>query len=714
MMPNNDDEMADVVVANERSHLLLPSTAAYDLAGYDSVPPFATIFNDLTYSDDEEDEFNVWEEADHSSPETVALMEEIISKSILGEAAAAGAISGHHNPTQMVNEEQQSQSHLMHPLAQQHYLQQQLVTRHESFGSYYVSSEADEGSALAYSITSRDDIEEAMGRGSQSSTPTINCGTLEPLDEMTTNGDLNFRHPPTITSKLPLASSMYSHMQYAQQYFYPQPEQQQQQLQQRLSPGNASPKTTLKPRIREFLVHEPPSPPHTATNGIRRQYSSTFNTVSVNPKSNPISIKSSNNIKMIQHHHHQNNNILTPLPFRIDESPVTSATVTENSRTPSTKERNRHPRSMFYNDESEIEDAAARKIRRHKRLRRIRKAAEAREASVRIVRGTEQRYEGGGRGRRRCNDVPCAFAFVCQFLLISMSAFAFAPEALRDWSVYGPTGGELTMDGQATGVVHDHNPFAGLQSDDIVIMDRPKKSGKSRVGQTSSVDDDVGGISRIDYVNVIQLVSIASGYACLCSFLALGFMMMLSTNLIHSTLIFSIAVSLIWTIVGWAYGSKFLIIPVSGGVSLSLSLIYTVWVWNKISFASTNLSVALKAMRSMLSVIFVGLCVSALTFLWTIWWMCSFIGTFNFLNEDKGLSNDWIIVVVSFYIFSYCWTCQVLKVSPSVCCDCNCYCSKNGKDLILLPIFIYSTNFSGHIPNHSRKYHLEVVGHVRR
>ena len=689
MMHNNDDEMVDVVV-NEGSHLLLPSAAAYDAsAGHDSVPPFATIFNDLTYSDDDEDELDVWEEADHSSPETVALMEEIISKSILGEAAAAAAISGHHNPTQMVNEEQQSQSHLMHPLAQQHYLQQQLVTRHESFGSYYVSSEADEGSALAYSITSRDDIEDAMGRGSQSSTPTMNCGTLEPLDEMTTNGDLNFRHPPTMTSKLPLASSMYSHMQYAQQYFYPQQDQQQQQQQQqqRLSPGKSSPKTTLKPRIREFLVHEPPSPPHTATNGIRRQSSSTFDTVSANSKSNPISINSINNIKMIQHHHHkqqlhhqqqqQNNNILTPLPYRIYESPVTSATVTENSRTPSTKERNRHPRSMFYNDESDREDAAARKIRRHKRLRRIRKAAEAREAAVRVVRGTEQRYEGGGRGRRRCNDIPCAFAFVCQFLLISMSAFAFAPEALRDWSVYGPTGGEPTMDGQATGVVHDHNPFAGLQSDDIVIMDRPKKSGNSRGGQTSSVDDDGGGggggISRIDYVNVIQLVTIASGYACLCSFLALGFMMMLSTNLIHSTLIFSIAVSLIWTIVGWAYGSKFLIIPISGGVSLSLSLIYTVWVWNKISFASTNLSVALKAMRSMLSIVFVGLCVSALTFLWTIWWMCSFIGTFNFLYEDKGLSNNWIIVVVSFYIFSYCWTFQVLKVSPLTCC--NWYCS---------------------------------------
>lgn len=207
----------------------------------------------------------------------------------------------------------------------------------------------------------------------------------------------------------------------------------------------------------------------------------------------------------------------------------------------------------------------------------------------------------------------------------------------------------------------DHNPFAGLLSDDIVILDGGVGKKKSRGSARTTVNDDARGISRIDYVNVIQLVCIASGYSCLISFLALGFMMMLSKNLIPSTLIFTILVSLIWTMLGLAYGSRFLIIPVSGAVSLTISFLYTVMVWNRISFAATNLSVALKAMRGMLDILFVGLCVLAATFLWTIWWICSFIGTYNFLYEDEGLSNDWISIVVVFYVCSYYWTFQVIK-----------------------------------------------------
>jgi hypothetical protein len=240
--------------------------------------------------------------------------------------------------------------------------------------------------------------------------------------------------------------------------------------------------------------------------------------------------------------------------------------------------------------------------------------------------------------------------------------------------VYGPldsAGGVVIGEngakgGLKTGSMGDFNPFAGLQTDDIIILDggTAVKKSKGAHGWDQAFDNLDASISRIDYVNVIQLVCIASGWACLCSLLTLGFMMMLSKNFIHSTLIFTIAVSLIWTILGLAYGSRYLIIPFSGIVSLILSFLYTVVVWDRISFAATNLSVALKGMRETLVIVFVGLCVLAVTFLWTLWWMCAFIGTFNFLNDDEGLSNDWISSVVTFYVFSYYWTCQVIKVSP--------------------------------------------------
>lgn len=203
--------------------------------------------------------------------------------------------------------------------------------------------------------------------------------------------------------------------------------------------------------------------------------------------------------------------------------------------------------------------------------------------------------------------------------------------------------------------------------DDVII--NPLAADGERGGGVSahyhrdkqSLEEEViDGISHIDYVNVIQLVCLLSGYASLCSLLALGFTMTLSKHFLHCTLIFTICVTAAWTILGLAFGAPW-IVPVSGALALAVSVTYTVVVWDRIAFAATNLSVALKGMRSTLDVPFVGVCVLATTILWTIWWICAFIGTFDFLNDDEDLSNDWMSVVVVFFVFSYYWTFQVIK-----------------------------------------------------
>jgi hypothetical protein len=160
---------------------------------------------------------------------------------------------------------------------------------------------------------------------------------------------------------------------------------------------------------------------------------------------------------------------------------------------------------------------------------------------------------------------------------------------------------------------------------------------------------------------VIQLVCITSGYASLCSLLALGFMMMLSKSLLHVTLIFTIVVSTAWALLGWAF-SSYRFIPTIGILALTLSFVYTIVVWDRIPFAATNLSVALKGMRSTLDIPFTGICVLMVSFLWTIWWICAFVGVFDFLNDDAELSDGWMAVVVGFFLFSYYWTIQVIKV----------------------------------------------------
>ena len=275
-------------------------------------------------------------------------------------------------------------------------------------------------------------------------------------------------------------------------------------------------------------------------------------------------------------------------------------------------------------------------------------------------------------GHKQYNDAIFAIIFLAQLFLVSIAAITFGPGALRD-KIYGAlngNGSEYGVGGiggggvgsNAKGVGEDYNPFAGLQSDDVIIaaMYRPANSGGEEFDNHDD-DQDWNGISHIDYINVIQLVCIASGYASISSLLALGFMMMLSKSLLHATLLLTIIVSLAWTCLGLAF-SSYTILPTTGIVALAFSIFYTVVVWERIPFAATNISVALKGMRSTLDIPMVGIGILGVSFLWTIWWICAFIGVFDFLNDDVELSDGWMGVVVAFFLFSYYWTIQVIKV----------------------------------------------------
>ncbi len=319
-----------------------------------------------------------------------------------------------------------------------------------------------------------------------------------------------------------------------------------------------------------------------------------------------------------------------------EDSPQTSVTDATQSSSSNMEEK---CRSVVLEDK---------KRKRERRLKRIRKAAEARDAAVQKVRGVQQ--EG-------CNDSLFAFLFLCQFLLVSMAAMAFGPAAIHD-KLLGAMADQEGME-------HDYNPFAGLQSDDVIVTglyEQPKMDG-------GDMADDLGGrgderISYIDYVNVIQLICIASGYASISSMFALGFMMMLARNILQAILIFTVAVCLSWSVLGLTLSNNFFI-PAVGIFALLMSACYAWVVWDRIPFAATNLSVALKGMRGTLDIPLLGVCNLVATFAWTICWICAFFGASDYLWNEEELSNDWMVVVVIFFFFSYYWTTQVIKVRPT-------------------------------------------------
>ena len=312
-----------------------------------------------------------------------------------------------------------------------------------------------------------------------------------------------------------------------------------------------------------------------------------------------------------------------------DESPQTSATDTSQS-----------PSSNVDKSRGKIEDKRRRKERR---LKRIRKAAEARDAAVQKVRGVQQ---------ENCNDSLFAFLFLCQFLLVIMAAIAFGPAAIHDRLIG-------LKANQKEGTEMDYNPFEGLQSDDIIVSGlykQPNSDGDIFAGLGD------GRISYIDYVNVVQIICIASGYASFSSVFALGFMMMLSRNLLQAILIFTVIVCMSWTVLGFTLSNSFFI-PTIGILAMIMSACYAWVVWDRIPFAATNLSVALKGMRKSLDIPFIGFCNLVTTFTWTICWICAFFGASDYLWNEEKLSNNWMVAVALFFLFSYYWTAQVLKVS---------------------------------------------------
>jgi len=596
----------------------------------------SSFFNDLTYSDDDEmDEF--WEgvSGSLSSPETAALL-----------AGIQDAIfTAQQPPQQQQQQQQQQQLHLMHPLA-----------RHESAQSDCT----DDASYLAYSIGSSHIDEESRAGAtsmvspsgatiSSSTSPTKSYGSME-----NASFKPSFRPP----------SSVFDHSSRSS------------------TNGNAAKSTTTKSSKKKYSRQNTP-PKKTKTS---KSSSKPKPKPSTNRNNSSIETHSSS-LPMVD-----TEGCYTPYPG-LSESPVTSATATDDTHSPlngtDTSARTLLDYPPTHDNDNDFSDdpqqtkkeriaqllgaEATKRVRRHKRLKRIKKAAEAREAAVQKVRGTIQPNQG-------CNDAIFAFLFLCQFLLVSMSAVAFGPWGLRD-KIYGEIFGYDGTEGGAGGEEGrgaDYNPFAGLQTDDVIIVDNPLLNkvidggsgaygGGSTAGgaatTTAYVEEDTihdYGISHIDYINVIQLVCITSGYASLCSLMALWFMMMLSKNLLHATLVFTIVVCMAWTLLGLALDAKY-VVSLAGAVALALSFLYTCVVWDRIPFAATNLGVALKGMKSTLDVPFVGVCVLATTFLWTIWWICAFVGTFDFLNDDEELSNNWMCVVVVFFGFSYYWTLQVIK-----------------------------------------------------
>ena len=381
-------------------------------------------------------------------------------------------------------------------------------------------------------------------------------------------------------------------------------------------------------------------------------------------------------------------------------------------------QRKRHKRRL--RRQRQLADHAAASELHHKQQQQY-----ARELAVTQVRGKPQNPQ-------TCNDCLFAVLFVIQFLFVVLCAVRYGNDLLgpslfssgnatnlngMSWQFYGDmtsinlgpsdatTSGTMTANASLGNTTKTNggsslpnslvnstsNPlnYDGderskflVDDDDIVInVDKfpvshngnPKKaeSVNSTLTATSQIQEPILASFSIDYQNVIKLLCVSGIYACMISYLTFGFMLIVARSLIQIILVFSVVLALVWGLLGLTFSDPGGFISVMGFSALVLALWYALYSWHRIPFASTNLYIALCAMRCTTDIVLLGTSALAFSFLWSLVWSIALIGVVNTGNSDDCLqadhcethimTNRWNVPTYGLFLLSFYWTNMVIK-----------------------------------------------------
>lgn len=237
--------------------------------------------------------------------------------------------------------------------------------------------------------------------------------------------------------------------------------------------------------------------------------------------------------------------------------------------------------------------------------------------------------------------------------------------------------------GSSTSSTNSTDDADGLATDDTIYNDGDNEQTSTsrskshpemqpmistKTASASSATSGEPASFTIDYRNAIALIGASGIYACVLSYLSFGFMLIMSRALIHVTLVFSILLSVAWGMLGLTidpYG----MISIMGFGALLLTLAYTIYNWQRVPFASTNLHTALCAMRCTSDITILGMAAIMVSFAWCILWSMAFIGSVDMYDPGKCTNQRLCLFEVpmlriglyGFFIISFYWTNTVIK-----------------------------------------------------
>lgn len=212
-------------------------------------------------------------------------------------------------------------------------------------------------------------------------------------------------------------------------------------------------------------------------------------------------------------------------------------------------------------------------------------------------------------------------------------------------------------------VGYEFGPKAFVESVSSVDgMDDDTTSSSS--SSTAATEDDTDNI-KLHYHNIVNMASICGVFAIIVSALALAFMMVMSRRLVYVALVLSIGVSFAWGTIGIGISPQSFV-PITGIITLLLSVGYMFVVWERIPFASANLTTAVTGVRDNLGLVGIAFFFQFMSLVCSIWYSFAYVGLHDAMNSAEYDTSDRAKIVVHvLFLVSYYWTFQVLRVSSN-------------------------------------------------
>lgn len=140
-------------------------------------------------------------------------------------------------------------------------------------------------------------------------------------------------------------------------------------------------------------------------------------------------------------------------------------------------------------------------------------------------------------------------------------------------------------------------------------------------------------------------------------------MMVMSRRLVYVALVLSIGVSFAWGTIGIGISPQSFV-PITGIITLLLSVGYMFVVWERIPFASANLTTAVTGVRDNLGLVGIAFFFQFMALVCSIWYSFAYVGLHDAMNSAEYDTSDRAKIVVHvLFLVSYYWTFQVLRVS---------------------------------------------------